>query len=62
MLKFKMKLHQLPVGAKFVLNGVVFVRGEFLESKDAYKCHSMKSDIIVYLSKFTNVEPEQEII
>lgn len=62
MAKFKLKLTQLPLGGKFVLNGVVFTRCEFVEAKDAYRCSCDTSDLVVYLHRFTNVEPLQELV
>lgn len=62
MAKFKMKLNQMPLGGKFVLNGLVFTRCEFVESKDAYRCSCDSKDLVLWLHRFTNVEPMQEIV
>lgn len=52
--KFFAKLFQIPNGAKFVFNGVVFTRGKYLPSYDAYRCDSENFNIILHRN--TNVE------
>ena len=61
MSKFKLKLNQSPLGGEFVLNGTLFRRGEYCESSQTYKCMCMQSDLVVYLHKFSNVEPKQSV-
>lgn len=62
MTKFKLKLLQVPLGGKFVLNGLVFTRCEFVESKDAYRCSCDSKKLTVWLHRYTNVEPMQELL
>lgn len=58
MSRFRVKIFQLPKGAKFIFNGVEFVRGDCIYKEQSYKCESDK--FILYLHKDTFVEPYQE--
>ena len=54
--KFFVKMFQIPLGGKFVFNGVIFTRMQWIPNLMSYNCIADEKGFNIYLHRNTNVE------
>ena len=51
----KSKLYKFPIGAHFLFNGVEFIRHEYVESINCYRCSAVNRKLVIFLDPKVNV-------